>query len=660
MTRCLTLSLLALAVTGAVADQPAVVHHQATIVFDVDAHQVSITDRVTLEGTGGPLLLDRAAVDKSLTTELAGEDHELELPPGGLLSYGFTAHQPTDEVKFSRENVGGEITATIGAEGIWFSGDAAWLATVDQALHAGRFTIDLPAGWYPVMSGQLLTHDAAGDRHRFVYEITAPVDGLPLVANTFAVTEREHGGVVMRTCLLQPDERLSETYLERTAHYLDLYTEMIGPYPYTAFTTVENWFPTGYGMPGWTLLGAQVIRLPFIPYTSFGHEIAHNWWGNSVFVDAAEGNWCEGLTVFCADYEYKRQEGEDAAREYRRNQLKDYAAYVGGHPERDFALREFKARHSGATRAVGYGKSMALWRMLEVDLGRDVVLASLQRVYRDFQGKPAAWSDFFAALEAESGRDLAGFKAQWIDLAGAPTISLGEAAATRSGVTFTLHQEGAPYDLKVPVLIDTHNGPVREVVHLTEAAQTFQVSARAARAITVDPDYDVFRHLHPDEVEPTLSQVLAAERWVFSGPHDDLDFQALFEDFAREFCECDEPELSPTGQPVAGAVNIVVNPAPALFEFYLPADVSLSGPNLTVAGTTYNSADHDLVFAARGPHGGVDLVVFATDPERLPSLGRRLPHYGKYSWLVIPADGGRPVRGNWRPQAGPLHVSLTP
>jgi hypothetical protein len=79
-----------------------------------------------------------------------------------------------------------------------------------------------------------------------------------------------------------------------------------------------------------------------------------------------------------------------------------------------------------------------------------------------------------------------------------------------------------------------------------------------------------------------------------------------------------------------------------------------------VAGATYNSADHDLVFAARGPHGGVDLVVFVTDPERLPSLGRRLPHYGKYSWLVIPADGNRPVRDNWRPQAGPLHLSLTP
>ena len=64
-----------------------------------------------------------------------------------------------------------------------------------------------------------------------------------------------------------------------------MYEEMIGAYPYAKFATVENWFPTGYGMPGWTLLGSQVLRLPFIPTTSFGHEIAHNWWGNSVFVE---------------------------------------------------------------------------------------------------------------------------------------------------------------------------------------------------------------------------------------------------------------------------------------------------------------------------------------------------------------------------------------
>ena len=553
MTCCL-LSLLFVSAAGlAAVAQPPVVTHDAVISFDVEAHRVQVRDTVTLAGTAGPVLLDRACVDKSLTTELAGKTHEIPLPGDGQpLQYGFTAHQPTDQVQFSREKVGGEITATVGDEGIWMSGEAAWLPTVDEALHDGRFTIDTPAGWYPVMSGRVVEQTEKNGRLRTVYVIDLPVDGLPLVANTYAVTERQHGGITMRICLLEPDARLRETYLERTAHYLDLYGEMIGPYPYAAFTTVENWFPTGYGMPGWTLLGAQVIRLPFIPYTSFGHEIAHNWWGNSVFVDPAEGNWCEGLTVYCADYLYKLQESAEEAREYRRNQLKDYAAYVGGHPERDFALREFKARHSGATRAVGYGKSMAIWRMLELEVGREAVLRALQRVYRDRVGKHTTWSHFFAALEAESGRDLGAFRAQWLELTGAPTITLGETRRTAGGVAFTLHQEEPVYDLLVPVRVDTPDGPVDERVRLDAAAKTFRVSARGATSLTVDPDYDVFRDLHPAEIEPTLSRVLAAGEWSFVAPGDDPPQQAFAMQFAQAFCECDGPVFTPDGRPDPG------------------------------------------------------------------------------------------------------------
>ena len=62
----------------------------------------------------------------------------------------------------------------------------------------------------------------------------------------------------------------------------------IGPYPYDKFALVENFWETGYGMPSFTLLGPEIIRFPFILHSSFPHEILHNWWGNSVFVDYAE------------------------------------------------------------------------------------------------------------------------------------------------------------------------------------------------------------------------------------------------------------------------------------------------------------------------------------------------------------------------------------
>ena len=38
-------------------------------------------------------------------------------------------------------------------------------------------------------------------------------------------------------------------------------------------------------------------------------------------------------------------------------------------------------------------------------------------------------------------------------------------------------------------------------------------------------------------------------------------------------------------------------------------------------------------------------------------LARRLGHYGKYSWLIMPAGQGDVVKGNWELAASPLVVT---
>ncbi len=71
---------------------------------------------------------------------------------------------------------------------------------------------------------------------------------------------------------------------------------------------MENINPTGFGMPTFTLLGTQVLRLPFIKETSLGHEILHSWFGNSIEVRLDSGNWCEGLTTYLADMAYREDQ----------------------------------------------------------------------------------------------------------------------------------------------------------------------------------------------------------------------------------------------------------------------------------------------------------------------------------------------------------------
>ena len=155
-------------------------------------------------------------------------------------------------------------------------------------------------------------------------------------------------------------------------------------------------------MPSFTLLGSQIIRFPFIIYTSYPHEILHNWWGNGVYVDYREGNWSEGLTAYLSDHLVKVQQHQGAA--YRRELLQKYADFVSG--AKDFPLSEFTARESQASEAVGYGKALMFFHMLHRRLGDEAFVKALRLFYKDNVYKAADYDDLQRAFESVAHEDL--------------------------------------------------------------------------------------------------------------------------------------------------------------------------------------------------------------------------------------------------------------
>ncbi|MBK7188907.1 MAG: hypothetical protein IPH86_09585 [bacterium] len=668
---------------AATAEPAPVLAHAVEAIFNIEVHTISLRDRVTVPagleclrlgdglayeivaGQGALQSGAAAAITRVEATDAEGGPWQrLDLAAAGLaqggelvLSARGTFNAPVDEVEFSRENVGGEISATISAEGIYMSSMSGWLPTAEGALGTYDLSLDTPAGYETVTQGKLVEHREANGRLHTRWRSDDPSDSLDLVANRFVVTcETIREGLESCTYLLSDEPELRATYLERTRAYIAMYEEMIGPYPYAKFATVENWFPTGYGMPSYTLLGGQVLRLPFIPYTSFGHEIAHNWWGNSIFVDLDEGNWCEGLTTWCADYHYKELEGPAAAREYRRNLLKDYAAYVTD-PTKDFPLSEFRSRHSGATRAVGYGKSMMVFHMADRQVGRERFLAALREVASTHRFRAAGWSDFLTAFGLDTG-----FAAQWLTRVGAPSLALADVRFEATKITFRLRQATPNYDLSVPVRVTAAGGAETEhVVELRGAEGSFTLPVAGVTRLAVDPDCHLFRRLDPAEIEPTISQVFGSDRHVFVVDQPAGPLADAARAFARAFTESDSAVVV-DGLPVdalpaeEGRTAVVLNPGPALLAKFAAPGLTVSGRTFFLEGKRYSLDSTDLVFAAADPRrpGATALVVLCGSPARLPGLADRVSHYGKYSWLALPAGQGRPERGNWAAGASPL------
>jgi hypothetical protein len=89
--------------------------------------------------------------------------------------------------------------------------------------------------------------------------------------------------------------------------------------------------------------------------------------------------------------------------------------------------------------------------------------------------------------------------------------------------------------------------------------------------------------------------------------------------------------------------------------------VTVSAEGVQIADTALWRAEHAVVLTARHPlNAQHTLAWIATDnPAALPGLGRKLPHYGKYSYLAFAGDEPTNVtKGQWAVIDSPMSVLL--
>ncbi|MBB49028.1 MAG: hypothetical protein CMJ33_10935 [Phycisphaerae bacterium] len=203
-----------------------------------------------------------------------------------------------------------------------------------------------------------------------------PVSGMSLAGNRHGRTTRNvdtaHGQVMVVLQVSDSNLDKSGHYLDAAERYLTTYCRLLGPYPFERFTIVENFFSSGFAFPGFTLLGPRVIAMAprSLKPGYLDHELVHAWWGNGVYVDPTDGNWCEALTSFCTNYGRRwLEEGPDAARSYRRGIINQ----VSLDPDLDDGpLGDFGRGGLRVNRFVGYQKGSFVIMMLQDVLDDDV------------------------------------------------------------------------------------------------------------------------------------------------------------------------------------------------------------------------------------------------------------------------------------------------
>ncbi|MDH4228254.1 MAG: M1 family aminopeptidase [Nitrospirota bacterium] len=685
-----------------------VVHHQMVVRLDPDTGAVAVRDRITLPVRLSTREQVSFLLARGLTLSLSQPGAE-PVPRSGTLNATQYRLTPSPDRTILVE-YGGSYPLPAGAEpggeeGIsptfaLLSGNGAWYPQILEpaedtapgdtpAQVTFSMTVLVPPAWtavsqgmgpLPPLTGFVTPEGTAAVRwsveqpQEQIYLVAAPFTKYELAGSTTGST------AVAQAFLLHPDPELANRYLAATRHFLDLYADLIGPYPYAKFALVENPAPTGWGMPSFTLMGGTVLRLPFILESSFPHEIAHNWWGNGVFVDYGGGNWSEGLTRYLADHLVMEARGKGA--EYRREALQAYADYVL--TGKDFPLTRFVTRDSESSQAVGYGKGMMLFHMLRVQLGDEAFLHGLTTFYDGQRFHHAGWNDVRRAFEQTSGRDLKAVFDQWLTRVGAPELELVDAvllpkdpaladpAPRHMLLTLRQTQEGPPYLLYIPVAV-TSSGADTAAVHtlrMDQKQQSFDIQEPDAPLyVAVDPYSDVFRRLGPDEAPPALSALLGAEKPLFVVPSGaPTAVQGGWLQLARSLAARSHGEVVFDNEfsrlPAHRAVWVLGwqnRHVEQVVAGLIDAGAVWTDQGLIFPEGTFPRS-HTLVTALRDPmRDGAPLGWIGSDtPGPLSGLARKLPHYGKYGYLAFTGDEPQNVlKNSWPVRPSPLARAVT-
>ncbi len=669
------LSLLLVCQTLQASENSGLVHYMLSASVSLTDATVTVSSHVALPAKGPD---DWSfALSSDATPTVTGNKARLERLPtaqGSVTHYRVTL--PPGEKSFSLAyQLPLNHQPDMSIDSVFLSGADYWYPVFAGALLSFDLDLRLPDGWLGLSQGH--RELPVADKNRLEHWTSAtPQEQIYLVAGPFNEYSDTRGDLEAMALLRQPDEALANQYLAATHYYVGLYEKLLGDYPYGKFALVENAQETGYGMPSFTLLGSRVMRLPFILHSSYPHEILHNWWGNGVYTHYAGGNWAEGLTSYMADHMLREQQGLGV--QYRRDTLQKYADFV--EQQDDFPLTHFSGGQEPRSRAVGYGKSLMVFHMLRQSLGDATFIQGLRRFYQDNLFNRAGFASLEEALSAVSGEPLEPFFRQWVEQAGAPQLNIIKATSARHEdgfqLSFTVEQSqpGKPYSLELPlaVTLEGQDEAWQTTVLFEEPSQQFSLILPARPLhLEVDPQFDIFRRLHPAETPPSVSQALGAQQLLVvlpdAAPTAIKDaYRSLAESWrsgqTRRVDIVTDAEISalPSDRGVwlLGWQNRFRGPFTELLANYEYRD---QGDQVKLAGQTLLRGQNAVVVmtrAAAAPQHALGWLA-AEAPAAVNALARKLRHYGSYSYLAF--EGGQAnniLRDQWPVLESPLSQAV--
>src|SRR5829696_3588962 len=463
--------------------------------IDVDFGDLTV-DRVTLNGTSYTFLRKNDKLHIDLPDAASpGTPYILEVHYHG---------KPKDGLILTKDKDG--KPSAVGDN--WPDRVHHWIPTLDHpsAKATVTFNITAPAREEVVANGRLDHVETTANGQRiwtFSEGVPIPPYCMIIGVGQFARVESAQRALTPLSYYVPQSERdLALTGFAPTIPSLEFFTQTVAPYPYeklamivgaTRFGGMENSgaivFTSNLFNRTSTVGISKTYGIPANNVSLIAHEIAHQWFGDSVTESTWADLWLsEGFATYFAGLFVQRFEGEDVFQAYMKNAATNVFAYEK--KKRTPIFDRDTENLLELLNANNYQKGAWVLHMLRLNLGDDVFFRGIRNYYEAHKNSTANTEDLRIALEKASGKNLQPFFTRWVYDSGHPQYELTWQWRRRKELRLVLKQlqPGNAFTDPLPITISTAGGK-REVVLKPSGKQlieTIPLGQKPAQ-IEVDP-----------------------------------------------------------------------------------------------------------------------------------------------------------------------------
>jgi aminopeptidase N len=429
--------------------------------------------------------------------------------PGDKLNITVNYHgRPKDGLTFAKDRDGNPSATGDN----WPNRVHQWIPCLDHpsAKATVSFTVAAPSREVVVANGKFVTmtrNGAAPSLWRFDETKPIPAYCMVIAVSEGAQIEASEPTVTPLSYYVpKRDAAYAPKGFSAAAPSLSFFSQTIAPYPYeklalivgaTRFGGMENSSAIVFTNNLFDLRGSekmsQRLGIPTRIENVVAHEIAHQWFGDSVTESTWADLWLsEGFATYFAGLFIEKYENEEAFRDYMRDAAARYFTYE---KKRNAPIHDTETQDlMKLLNENNYEKGAWVLHMLRKRVGDEAFFKGLRNYYNDHRDGNATTEDLRQALEQSSGKNLKDFFARWVYGSGHPRYQLDWGSMERhAGVFLTVTlkqiQDSEAFLDPVPIEFIVNGKKQQQTIFPKGKVTTVSIRLDAnPTSIQIDPD----------------------------------------------------------------------------------------------------------------------------------------------------------------------------